>query len=190
MLSAVNFNGKVATGYIQGEKNAKGERVIIMDKPEDGIITKTVKSAAYARKGYVAAKEGLFGFASAAGTGLAAGASVMSLGWLFNKVAKGQVDKDLFITPLKTVGGLIAATAKKAVGVFNKSFIDVVKYPFIGFPRDVFKYVKNANCPAFVKTMGVTIGLAAAGVVALGTMIKINKAMAEVDHGFKVGHNK
>ena len=190
MLSNVSFNGKVATGYIQNEKSPKGERVIIMDKPEDSVLKKTVKSAAYVRKGYVAAKEGLFGFASAAGTGLVAGASVMSLGWLFNKVAKGQIDKDLFLTPMKTIGGIIGATAKKMVGVFNKSFIDVVKYPFIGFPRDIAKYVKNANCPIFVKSMGVTIGLAAAGIVALGTMIKINKAMAKVDHGFKVGHNK
>ena len=39
-------------------------------------------------EGYVAAKEGLFGFASAAGAGLVTGGAVMSLGWLFNKVSK------------------------------------------------------------------------------------------------------
>ena len=190
MLSAVNFNGKVATGYVQGEKGTKGERVIIMDKPEDGIISKTVKSAAYVRKGYVATKEGLFGFASAVGTGLAVGGSVLSLGWFFNKMAKGQIDKDLFLTPVKTVGNLIKAAATKALKVFNKSFLDVIKYPFVNFPRNVYNYVKKANVPAFAKWMGVSIGLVAASTVALGTIIKINKAMAEVDHGFKVGHNK
>ena len=190
MISAINFNGKTMTGFIKDEKNAKGERVVIMEKPKEGILHTTIKSAAYARKGYIATKEGLFGFISAIGAGLVTGGSVMGLGWLFNKVGKGEIDSKLFTTPFKTAGHLVSTGFKKLGHIFNKSVADIIKYPFVKFPKEVAEYVSKHSCNKFGKFMTYATGLTAATVVALGTLIKINKAMADVDHGFKVGHNK
>jgi len=190
MISAVNFNGQVRTGHIDEKSSNKNEKVIVLDKPKEGFFRKSVNLVANTKKVYVATKEGFLGTIKAAAVGLFTGGIFMSMGWMFGKLSREKLDRTIITTPLKTAGNLIAATFKKAAGIFNKSFVDVIKYPVIDFPKDVYKYVKNAKCGKATKIMAVTVGFCAAAASAFGSIIKINRAMADIDHGYRVGHNR
>ena len=194
MISAVNFgrSNEVYKGFINGKTNSRGEKVVVMEREPDSVFKKTVKSVANAKKGLVVAKEGFFGLVSTVAAGLASGAAVLGLDWTLTKAAgHGLKEQSLLTTPLKTVGNLFASLAKKAVNLKNKTVGEIVAYPFTKFPKEVFNYVKNAKgCSKFGKTAAVTVGLAVAGFTALGALIGINRAMADVDHGFRVGHNR
>ena len=194
MISAINFNGKTYNGTISDKTNAKGEKVIIMDRPKDGFVRSTVKSVAHIKKTYVGVKEGIAGVVSTILTGLTAGAAVLGLDWFLQKAAGHGVEgQTLLKTPIKTAGGIIGGIFKKAAKVFDKNtnFRQIIAYPFIGFPKDIYNYVKDVKgCSKFGKHTAVAIGLIAASLAAFKAMIKINRAMADVDHGFKVGHNR
>ena len=194
MISAINFNGKTLNGVISDKTNAKGEKVVIMEKPKDGFVRTTVKSVAHVKKAYVGVKEGITGVLSSVFTGLTAGAAVLGLDWFLQKAAgNGVAEQSLLKTPIKTAVGIVGGVCKKVAKVFDKNtnFRQIVTYPFVGFPKDIYNYVKNVKgCSKFGKHTAVAIGIIAAGVAAFKAMININIALAEVDHGFKVGHNR
>lgn len=194
MISAVNFgtSNEVYKGFLNGKTNSRGEKVVVMQREPDSLVKKTIKSVANAKKGYVVAKEGLFGIGSTVLAGLATGAAVLGLDWTLNKAAgRGLKDQSLLTTPFKTVGNLFASFAKKVASLPNKSVKEIVAYPFTKFPKQVYNYVKDIKgCSKFGKTAAVTVGVIAAGFTALGALIGINRAMADVDHGFRVGHNR
>ncbi len=192
MISAVSFKSDVYKGFLNGQTNDKGEKVVVLEKPQDSFIKKAIKSTAYAQKAYILAKEGIFGLVSSILAGLTAGAAVLGLDWFLVRTAgRGVKDQSLLTTPVKTIAGIVGGIAKKASSVFDKNLKQIIKYPFIGFPKDIYNYVKNAKgCSRFGKATAVAIGLGVAGTVALGTLININRSMADVDHGFRVGHNR
>ncbi len=194
MISAVNFNGKTYSGTVSEKTGSKGEKVIIMDRPKDGFFRTTMKSAAYINKAYVGVKEGISGVVSSVLTGLTAGAAVLGLDWFLQRAAgRGVEGQSLLKTPIKTAGGIIGGVFKKVAKVFDKdtNFRQIITYPFVGFPKDIYNYVKDVKgCSKFGKHTAVAIGVIAAGLAAFKALVSINRAMADVDHGFKVGHNR
>ncbi len=194
MVSSINFTSQTHKGYIGSNGNDKGERVVIMEKKPDGFFRTSMKSAAYIKKAYVTTKEGIFGAVSAVFSGLVAGGSVMGLDWLIQRASgHGVKNQSAILTPIKTGANIVIGAAKKFFKVFSKdtSMSKVLAYPFVGFPRDVYKYVKSAKGGTTAgKYIAVAVGLGAVAFSALKTLIKINRLNAEVDHGFKVGHNK
>ena len=192
MVSAINFNGTTQKGFIKSNNaSTPKERVVILDREPDGFIRSSFKSVAYIKKAYVTAKEGIKGLVSTVASGLAATGAVLGLSWILQKAAGRGVPGETWLHPLAAVGSLVGnAVSKVARGLTNGTAKQILAYPFTGFFKDVYKYVKNANgCGTAGKVVASAIGL---GVVAFGlckTMININKANAEVDHEFAVGHN-
>jgi len=194
MVSAISFKSAPTNGYISQDNTPKGEKVVIMERKPDSFVRKSVKSVAYIKKAYNTVKEGITGAVSAVASGLAAGGAVMGLDWIIQRASgNGIKEQSAILTPLKTVGNIIAGVTKKAIKVFSKetSTKSVLAYPFVGFPRDIYKYVRSAKGGSKAgKAIAVVIGAGAAAFSICKTIININRLNADVDHGFKVGHNK
>lgn len=182
---------------------AKSDEVIISTKEKlseikdiaekgGNILHKTVKTFAEARKTYVTIKEGLFGVITAVSAGMATGAGILSLDWFITRLSgHGDKSQSLLKTPAKAVGKAFLGVGKKLCSVWNSTIKDIVKYPFVGFPKDISNYIKNLKgISPYGKNIAVGLGIAATCVSAACTLVKINKARAEVDHGFRIGHNK
>ena len=141
-----------------------------------------------------AAKEAVKGAFSAVFTGLAAGATVMGLDWVIQRASgRGIKEQSAILTPIKTGASLVFNAAKKFFKMFSKdtSLSKVLAYPVVGFPKDVYNYVKTARGGTKAgKVIAVAVGAGALIFSAFKTMIKINRLNADVDHGFKVGHNR
>ncbi len=190
MLTQVNF-GTSKKIYKDFSRNNASNRVFVEEK-KDGFFRKAANGVANIQKGYIGIKDGIVGVASAVVSGLVAGAAVLGIDWTVGRLrGHGAKDQSLLLTPLKTVLGAIAGIGKKIGSVFNKSIGQIVTYPFIGMPKDIYNYVKDAKgCSKFGKVAAVGVGVVAAGLAGIGTLISVNRKFAHVDHGFKVGHNK
>lgn len=164
----------------------------IAEKKDNGIFYKTVKTFAHAQKTYVTLKEGFFATIAAITAGLTTGAAVLSLDWYIMRLAgHGDKTQSLWKTPFKTVGDAFLRVGKKLCSTWNKTIKDIVKYPFVDFPKDISEYINTSKgISKHGKGLAIGLGIMATCVTAACGLVKVNRARAEVDHGFKIGHNK
>ena len=196
MVSSISFKSTptLQNGTIQG---AAAPALAPQHQPAkqegDGFIRSSFKSVAYLKKAYNVVKETAVGAVCATLAGITAGGSVMGLDWIIQRASgRGIKDQSAILTPLKTVGNIIGGACKKFAKAFSKdtSMGKILAYPFVGFPKDIYRYVKTAQGGSKAgKAVAVAIGLGAAAFSVCKTIVRINRLNADVDHGFKVGHN-
>ena len=193
MIQNVNFSAtpKVYEGFLK-DNAGTGEKVVVIDKPlAQSPLKKVLKTTANVKKGMVYATDVPKGVVKAGLAGLITGGAMMSIDWLIGATAgrNGATAGTIITTPFKTAGELVGTTVKKMAKSFDKSILEIVSYPFTKFVPQVVKYVKNAeNVSKTGKALAVTIGVAAAGLSAVKTLININRKTADIDHGYRVGH--
>ena len=196
MVSSINFKSTptLQNGKIESTSAQMATQQYNLKKQEnDGFIKSSFKTVGSIKKAYNTVKQTIGGTFNAITAGLTAGGAVMGLDWIIQRVAgKGVQGQSILTTPFKTAWGIVSGAGKKFAKAFSKntSVGKILSYPFVGFPKDIYNYVKNAKGGSKVgKTIAVAVGLGAAVISACKSYIKLNRLNAEVDHGFKMGHN-
>jgi len=196
MVSAINF-GTTANNNstLKSSTSDTPKNSVVTPKEEcsKGIIQTSIGTISNIRKGWNILSTGTKGAFKAIGGAFVAGGSVMSIDWLIQRLSGNGVEgQSILTTPLKTAWNIVAGVTKKVAKIFAKdtSFREVLAYPIIGFPKDVYNYVKNAKGGSKAgKGIAIAIGLAALVLSIFKTVVTINTGNAEIDHKYKTGHN-